>query len=357
MASVIDDSLRRFLRWWGNELLGLLPGPLRRLIAPPGTSLDVLIGRETVEVREEHDGVSRSVGSFGSAGVDAALRAQVARLGRSSGAVVVRLPEERVLDTEIALPAAATDQLHEVIGLEIDRVTPFTAAEVVFDDRVVDSDLETEQIMVRLRIARRADIEAALAAAAALGLVPTRIDGPGGDAFNLLPEEARPRRSRALAGLASAAAVIVVGLGAATLWLSFARQAETLALLEERAAHLQTRAVQVRSVEDEADALLTRAQVIAAEKAAHPLVSVLVAEIAARSPDGSWFTDIALREDGALRLSGRSDASSDLLRRLGESPLLDGLRFAAPLVADTIEGGERFTIEARVRHGEAGPAP
>jgi general secretion pathway protein L len=354
MASAIDGAVQQFLRWWGGELLGLLPRSLRGIVAPPPVRLELVMADGGLEIREERDGVSQTVATLSDPEAAPRLRARITRLGRAADAVVLRLPEAQVLETEIAVPSAAAGQLRDVIEMEMSRVTPFEPTEVVFDHKVVDSDLEKEQLILRLCIARRADVQTGLVAAAALGLSPTRVDTQVGETFNLLPPDARPRSSRTLPTLIAAALVGVLLLGAATLWMQFARQASTLSMLEARAAEVRERALRVSATETEAEALLGAAGAIAAEKAASPLLSVLIAEIAEHAPDGSWFTEIALRGDGLLRLTGRSNASSDLLRRLGDSPFLRDLRFAAPLVAEGTDGGERFTIEARVTGPAAG---
>lgn len=50
MASVIDIRVRQFLRWWGGELLGLLPGPVARAFFPAPRRVELVLSEAGVRL-------------------------------------------------------------------------------------------------------------------------------------------------------------------------------------------------------------------------------------------------------------------------------------------------------------------
>ena len=54
----------------------------------------------------------------------------------------------------VTMPAATEENLRQVLGFEMDRLTPLRADEVYFDYRVVSRDAAAGQIAVQLAVAR-----------------------------------------------------------------------------------------------------------------------------------------------------------------------------------------------------------
>ena len=104
---------------------------------------------------------------------------------------------------------------------------------------------------------------------------------------------------------------------------------------------------------DEAAKLIAAAKSITARKAANPMVAAVIDEVTRRASDDHWFIEISYRE-GEVLLSGYSSQPAALLRSLEDSPLLEGVAFAAPTVADPSVERERFRIRATVRPGGEG---
>ena len=178
----------------------------------------------------------RALGSVDSNGPDhdqrlGELLKQATRRGRS---VTVRLSEELGLRKILELPAAAKDDLNQVLRFEMDRLTPFRADEVCFAHRVVGSDARTRRLSVELQLAPKREIDRVLQTARRFGLSPARIElargAEGGHTLNLLSGDSGPgtrdgRLNRALALLA-----LVLAMGAVAIPLQ--RQRATVAELE-----------------------------------------------------------------------------------------------------------------------------
>ena len=351
MASALDTRVRQFLRWWGAELRGCLPAGVRRALFPPPTRIELELGRGGVTLARYHGGRREIMAEAAADGeradeTVAALRGAVGRARADE--VVVRLPPDKVLEPELEVPSIAAGALGEVVAQEMDRKTPFSAADVHFDHRVVGTDATGERLRVRMRVARRTDVAEAVGLARAIGLSPTRVDGAGrdGETYNLLPEDQRARTPALMPRLVGGAAVLALVLGGAALYLAFDRAAAELRLIEAEVERQRARAEEVRALQDRAEALQTSATELVEARRTQPTAAELVDELSRRIPDGHWLFELRYRDD-ELYLFGFSPAPTELLRRLEASPLLSDAGSAAPVVAGE-EDADRFTIRTEV---------
>jgi len=69
------------------------------------------------------------------------------------------IPAERVLTRTLSLPAAAEDNLRQVLSFEMDRQTPFKADQIYFDSRVLGRDASGRNLQVELVLLPRAQLD------------------------------------------------------------------------------------------------------------------------------------------------------------------------------------------------------
>src|SRR5690606_39160070 len=131
-----------FLAWWTDALASWLPQRLRMLL---GLARErVLLQRTDGELRLALYGGDggQDIGRLpwtaqdaehGDALLGSLLAPRVAELPRW-----LLLPAAAVLRRRLSLPAAAADRLRDVVAFEIDRQTPFAAADVHYDARLVE---------------------------------------------------------------------------------------------------------------------------------------------------------------------------------------------------------------------------
>src|SRR3546814_12680797 len=98
----------------------------------------------------------------------------------------------------MSLPAAAAERLRDVVAFEIDRQTPFAAADVHYDAHVLGRN--GEQIEAELVVVPRATFDAAMAA---LGTVPGTVAGVdvGGDELGRASVRDREGQYGSIAGV------------------------------------------------------------------------------------------------------------------------------------------------------------
>ncbi|MCA9491350.1 MAG: hypothetical protein KC621_15570, partial [Myxococcales bacterium] len=164
------SPIRRFLAWWLSELRAMLPGGGHR-------DAGLGSGRRVRVTVDEHAGVvSRVDGSrvreLGrlpgpAAPPDPSGVAPVVDLGRLSPRDTpceLAVASELALSKEVDLPGAAQENLGEVLAFEMERLTPFRAADVLYDYRVLGRRDGGKRVRVRLSVVPRRLVAPALAA-------------------------------------------------------------------------------------------------------------------------------------------------------------------------------------------------
>jgi general secretion pathway protein L len=289
--TVLAPSARRFLQWWLQELAAMAPARLR-----------------------------------------AAAR------GRRQ---VLRLPGSVALMRTLALPAAAEATLRQAVELELERLTPFRAADLAFACRV--AAWSGERLEVRLVVAPRRMVEDALVEAVARGLAPDAVEAdlPGAEGLDLMP--ARPGRRLAPVLLAVAAALF-----AASVLIALERRQQAVDALGARIAQARVRAEAAAALRDRLERLDEGARALAAAKAARPAMVVVLDRLTRALPDEVWLTQLEVAE-GEVRLWGAAPSASMVVRALEQAPGLSQAEFRSPVTQEP--GLERFHIAARLGAG------
>ena len=351
----------RFLAWWLGELRACLPNAIAGVLFGAVERLEVALEAGEARFVLRRNGEARELGSValdlkpdaksGKAAASAARR--LLRRDRAAvGNVTLRLPAGQVLRPNVEVPIAAAENLREVLAFEMDRHTPFSADEVLFDFRVTGSDAELQRLGIELLVARKRDVDRALALAGTMGLSPECVTGPaagepGAEDFNLLPRADRPRPSRLVPRLVAMTAVVTLVLAGVTLGLWFERQQETLERLEARVAELRAATGETGRLEQKVAHLLAVSGYLVEQKRRRPQMVEILDEVTRRLPDEHWLISYSFR-NGTVRLAGYSDDPSSVLRLLEQSSLFSEARFAAPVTMDPRIGKERFNMVATV---------
>ena len=351
LGGSLRPRLAGFWRWWTQALATWLPLRVRELfglarerllLAPTGGGLVLAL--------EAPDG-AREIGELpqlperGEDPLGPLLAQRVAKLPRW-----LLLPSGTVLRRRLTLPAAAADRLREVLGFEIERQTPFQAAEVEYDARLVgrrgDGQLEAELVVVP-----RHALEARLATLGPVAGTLTGVDVDAGDGsglgVNLLPGARRHQRADPWLGWNLALAMVAVVATAAALWQVLDNRRAAADAFEAEVAQSATRArgasAQRQALVDLVDgmAFLQRA------RAARPTTVEVMDELARRLPDSTYLEKLSI-EDTRILLIGLSSEAPSLVQRLEGSPLWRSPALAGALQPDPRSGRDRFTLTAEL---------
>ena len=348
------SPLPAFLRWWGDELLGLLP-PRSRGWFKSGAHWHLL----------QHDGVQWTLRRAGQPqplatwadALDArlqqaALASALHGVDREDLRLALLLPPAVVLRRTLALPLAARHSLPQVLAFEMDRQTPFTAAQVYFAARELAAPAAAGRLQAELVVVTRDTLDPLLARLTTLGIAIDAVDLAVGDdrlGVNLLPPEQaphrpRPRRRLNLA-LAAAAALLLVLLLAQWLHNRQAVLAQMQATVESMRGEAQQVAALRQQLQDNAGAagFLARRKQNAVSRLA------VLADITRRLPDSAWLERFSIDNTGQLGMQGQSLQAVKLLDALKDSRLITDASFQGSIQPDPTTGKERFYLTAQLR--------
>ena len=356
------QKLAGYWRWWTGELAALLPDRFAR-----GSRVPVLAfeGGEVVLVEPKSAaGPTARVAleSLDPAQARAAVRALLERAGESRGRARVRLARDEALVRHVSMPAATEENLAQVVGFEMDRLTPFRAEDVYFDQQVVSRDPAAGQIGVNLAVARRELVDARVARLRELGVsvqgVSARDDGGHGAAgLDLLPSEQRGERESPndrLIRRALAAAVVLLLFTALVLpaW----QKRESIIAMHPSIAKAKQEAEATDALARTLERQVADYNFVQAKRHAPPALAYLE-DVSRLLPDNTWVQQFDLRTAGKSRevqITGETTSSSKLIEILEQSTLLQNATPKGSVTRGSQPGTERFMIAAETR---AKPVP
>ena len=345
------SPLRRFLSWWGRELVVLVPPRVRDWFAD---RREVLLARlEGTDLVLAQVGAAEGV-AIALAPDPAAARAAVAQAldrGEEAPAVIFGLPPARVLRRQLTLPAAAEENLRQVLGFELDRQTPFKADQVYYDARVAQRDPASKQIVVDLALAPRAAVDAGLAQLEAAGVpldgLDAVVDGrPAG--FNLLPANRRASRRKLWLQIALALGATAIALLVLVMAQSVSNREVALERLREETQARQTEARSVAELRRLLKDAIDGANFLAERKRARPTNIDVLLDTTQRLPNDTWLQRFSVNGE-QVQLQGQSKEAAGLITVLQQSPYLEGPALQGAITPDARTGKEQFLIAAKLR--------
>ena len=174
----VGSTVTAFFSWWGTELAGLLPraltrngqstGPHRivsiedgglRLITPGGTSANGH-GHPGDELLSTADAIAKLTRDN----------------GRAASLIGVRLPYRACFSRRVELPTAAARDFPRLLALDLERATPFKPHDVRTAFFIEEAQRTPGKTAIRQLVAKRAGLDATIAALQDAGLTVTQAD-------------------------------------------------------------------------------------------------------------------------------------------------------------------------------------
>lgn len=372
-----------FFHWWLAELVRLLPQKWRTGLLGHQALCRLSLERERLQLVLQTPGREVTLGSchlsaLGSSassiapgassvsGVDAAITASesakkellntIAELdSQFRGRVVLELADDYLLIRDITLPLVSDGDIANVLAHEIDRLSPFQKDKVCYGYEVLQKNLQTGKLRLRLMCLERSVLESMLAPCLALGLGVVQVQRkaelssslPFCETLNLLPADQRPAKeklwtkaNKALAGLALVLLLAVLML---PLWHydnQIGHLNEEVDALLEQSKVVRVKQARLVSVLDIRDALVER-------KNNEFEKIIILHNLAQIIPDNTWLTRVTIR-NSALDIEGESEKSSDLIEKLESQAAFYQVEFASSVTRNTHTDKERFQIKMRL---------
>ena len=262
--------------------------------------------------------------------------------------LVLELPAEWVLERELVLPAAAMENLQQVIGFELDRITPFQADQVYFDQEpVAGASSEGGQLRIRVVLVPRNRVLPWLEALQKAGLPIDRMVPPQAPpSLNLLPRELRAGPDVGRLALAVAPAAGLVLLLVAVLAVPLWQARETVVDLQQEESRLRRQAGGVIKLREAlARKMEELGKIREYWKSVPPPLEVLQV-LTQLLPDDTYLQQLDIRGD-KLTIRGLSGQASALIGLLEASPVFVDPHFLSPVTQQ--RGKELFHLGATIR--------
>jgi len=330
--------------WWLKALASGLPAGLRRWL---GIDRPILL----VDLEDDRAHLTRRTG-----GHDELLGTRIPGEGPPLLAedmrIIVRLPAEAGLRRALELPGAVEENLAgivDIVEFELERRTPFRAAQVFMDYRISGRSPGTQTLQVDLLLAPREQVMQAYDSARDLGLAPHALTIGSGEetlGFNLLPPALRPappRRSARSWAVAGAVAVLLLALVSPLLRaeLAAASSASRLAEAEAKARPALELRARLDRRQQSFDAMASAATSRAPS-------SVLLEELTRLLPDDVSLDQLSIGAD-TIELQGTAASAAAIVPKLEASAWFGEASFSSPVARDPATGLERFQISLKLK--------
>lgn len=276
----------------------------------------------------------------------------LASTGNNGTPMTLLLPPECALRKRVSLPAAAEENLEQVLGFEMDRQTPFRTEDIYFDYKVHARHSDLKRIVVDLVVVPRAIVDQTIERCGRLGLAPNvasvtwhQQDNP--NVINLLPKAQPTPGQRRSKRIASALGIIAFVMLAAAIYVPLERQRSLAANLATEVEGARIEAEAVRQLREQVDQALEQGQLIVLKKVEHPSLIQLLDEVTRLLGDETWLIRLRYHE-GEMQIFGYSGAASMLIGAIEDSLLFQDAQFRAPVTRDPAVDAERFHIAFQV---------
>jgi general secretion pathway protein L len=337
-----------FFQWWLQQLSELLPSGLLQRASGHGDAAILEIDRDAIALLIRRAG--RTAKAAQSTADDdgfrelAAIMAAMEDLPRF---LVLRFPPAMLLRKSVTFPSAARRNIESLIGFEMDRETPFARDEVYWTYRLGRQDATGSRLDVDLLVVPRPYVDPTIEKAENAGLRPDAIEidaePHGAVLIRIAPvnrwEWLRSDR-RAMALSATAGALLLLSLVT-----PFLHQQLALASADRTIKLLSQEAHEAAVLRQSADQTSGAIEFINKERDRDGSVLNALAVTTRLIPDDSHLTALSLRS-GRLTITGLSPSAAHLIDLLSKSPAFRELSFDSPVVQDSANGMEEFTISA-----------
>ena len=348
--------LSEFLTWWAQQLLSLRPeqaassrgDAVLATLRGPGASP----GPATLDVAVRRGGKTGSLGAF--ALTEAGMTALRAALGSRRPPVELRLPPGMMLEHAVTLPLAVERDPESVLRYEMDRLTPFSAAELYWDWSIDRRDRARSLLHIRLWLVLRNQVETALDMLRRAGLHPTAVTSATATAAGLLIplDHAKPGRWRRHGTSALLAACIVLAVAAVV--IPFVQQSLASSRIERQIATLRPAVDRAETLRKSMATAAAGVDVLATQRAKVGDPLAIIATLTDILPDDTVLTDLSLRQR-VITITGQSAVAARLIPALAADPAIRDPAFTAPVTRNETTHSDGFSIRAAA--SEAGPVP
>lgn len=353
LNSTIELDFKKFFRWWKRELSFLIPDRIKQLVSdrhgtiivrPDGKQFALSYwseGHEEPLIKLDRD-------DLGIAKYKEMLTADE-RLEKAD--LIFRLTRKYAIQKELSLPAAAKENLYQVVTYELSRYSPFRVEQAYFAVKAMEVANEPGQIRVMLILTAREVLDTFYGDLKAFGMIPKFVDyedvandlEQSEEPYNLLPEELREKTGKTAelihASLTGLVLLLMVAALALPVWFEY----RAVNALQEKIDAIEKEAKSIKALQSEVDALVDETKQLIDKKTEKPPVVAMLDTLSKLIKDDTWLT-YSQYASGQLQMQGESPAASSLISVLEASDFFANAKFVSPVTRDNVTKLERFQI-------------
>jgi general secretion pathway protein L len=351
----IEAQLQKFWRWWLSEIIQIVPDRALKLLSRRQELLVLSLEEDCWVIHRIQGSLESEIQRVAlndlGPGHFAEFIAEYPELAETK--IALRLMKGQGLRRQFKLPMAAEENLAQVIGLEMDRLTPFTQDQVTFATRILSRTKATRQILVELIIAPRDFLESTLDSLSRAGWLPVNVHLETEtkiNEYNLIPERFKPQGDKLVEmlniGLSSAILAIVILILVLPVWMTRIEVTKVQSELKKTTKAAQ----EVESMREQAEKLLHQAQFLQEKKRTEPILVDAMDELTRVIPDDTWLNGLQYANHRVV-IQGQSPSASVLLKQIEGSRHFKDVSFVSPVTKDAGNNLERFQIAFDVVNG------
>ena len=357
MLDSIKSVIAAFFKWWGQELLGLVPG---FLIGKSSTALPrQILSIESKGLRLIDQRNAKAALGDGQPGEPISVTEISDRLSSTRSVIGkpeigLRLNYQACFVRRVELPSAAASDFPQLLAIDLERATPFKSKDVYTAYTVDKASNRSSKVSVRHLVIKRSAVESFINILQSAGRKVTHLDcwaEEGGIALPVnfldasLSTGRAPGRSLMLPKLLGATAVILAAIAA---YLVIDRHDSALADLQTQTARLKVRVQTARDAAARSQTLLSEVENFRRLRTTVPSKAAALEELTRLLPDTAWVTDLKI-DGSSVDIAGLATSAVSLIPILERSAFFVDATSTAPLTFDQREDKERFSIRVKIR--------
>ena len=264
-------------------------------------------------------------------------------------------PSELALELSTLLPREADKHLDDILRMEVERLTPFSLTDVVFDYQVVDGTNQDAPLDVVIYVVRRSSVDPLIERCMDEGYSVERINiYSGGDTIPHI-DLLNPGRAVDEVGkgyIVAAAATFLTFISVWALLLLFqAGLTSELSELQAEAADLRPAALLSLEMVAEKERLIAQIRQYSGNSV-HTSKTLVLDEVARLLPDGTWVKALRINAESA-DINGISDDASSVAELLADADIFSQVSFTSA-IKTLPDGTEEFALRAKLRGADEG---
>lgn len=346
-------KLQPFLHWWGEGLYTGLPAIGRHLFRASAPTL-ILQMRDAnhVEVLWQQEGKITERGVFSLQDTNLLLEELLPpKFRKKPYQVMLRLRKPQVLYLQHHFPEVVKDNIRQVVGYQLDRLTPFTADNAFYDAKIATHDKVRKEVLADIYVTPRRLVDLLISKTKEAGIKDIHaisVIGAEND-INLL----RSAVDKAVVNTASPIPLYVfLAALAIALLAPMAYQWWRLQQLEENLSQLRQTSSQQINIRDKLLEAGDALKFLEEKRRTSPVALDVVEKLSSTIPDHTWLERLSV-VGKTLEIRGESGRALTLIDLLEETPEFANVRFKSPVTRNKDNGRDRFHIEATVETNHA----